>query len=290
MPEITPLPGSSGLSTQRLLRAWEDRITKQIEDSGKRPRAYYAGGGKVEELGANNSYRPRGIQSNANLAVGDPIQLNDGLVSATPTSGGASLELQGDIESLDESLLSVATSIGPQFGKGSPNEQVDDEGQPFFIRPRRPFDVYHDLYTTRLWRWNTDAEEDAKWEILRDVVSELNGQIDSVEPGRYYALVAFSREDLRIVSTALSLLTLDGSEPLGNIDQEILITGLGANPAVESTNVRIIQQLGGEAILRKGGGLWLLAGPDAAGAWAFNIEFETVTDVYLADLAEAQGA
>ena len=107
MPETAPLPGSSGLSTQRLLQAWENRIAGQIEAAEQTPRAYYAGGGRVEPLGANNPYRPRGIQSNANLAVGDPVQLNDGLVSATPTGSGVDTGLAAKVAQHEEAIARI---------------------------------------------------------------------------------------------------------------------------------------------------------------------------------------
>ena len=107
MPDVQPLPGSTGLSTQRLLEAWEQRIAGQVEASEQRPRAYYASGGRVEPLGANNPYRPRGIQSNANLAVGDPVQLNDGLVSATPVGANADTGLAAKVAQHEEAIARI---------------------------------------------------------------------------------------------------------------------------------------------------------------------------------------
>ncbi|MEM6437586.1 MAG: hypothetical protein AAF773_27580 [Cyanobacteria bacterium P01_D01_bin.115] len=274
---------SSRLGTERLLRAWEQRIQAQVEATERTPLAYYAGGGRVQLLGGNNPYRPRGVQANTNLAIGDPVQLNGGLVAAMP-GGGATLDLLGDIEKIDQSLVSIATSIGAQFGKGNPNEQDDGEGGETFIRPRRPFDVFHDLYTNRLWYWNSEVVEDAQWEVLRDVVSELNGAIDSIEANTYYPLILDSSENLRITKTFVSLATADGSSPSGSVSYELLTTDLGANPSLESITISL---LGGVDVLRSGDNLWLHTLADAEGRWAFNIHFETLTDTYFADLIEA---
>lgn len=55
----------------KLLQAQENRTQYQIEAISEPAPTYYAGGNRVEPLGANNPIRPRSIQANAALGVGD---------------------------------------------------------------------------------------------------------------------------------------------------------------------------------------------------------------------------
>lgn len=98
---------SSRLGTERLLRAWEQRIQAQVEATERTPLAYYAGGGRVQLLGGNNPYRPRGVQANANLAIGDPVQLNGGLVAAMPGGGNGDSGLAAIVKQQGEEIARI---------------------------------------------------------------------------------------------------------------------------------------------------------------------------------------
>ncbi|MBE7384364.1 MAG: hypothetical protein F6J95_023495 [Leptolyngbya sp. SIO1E4] len=103
--------GSDGSVTQRVLDAVNGRIEGQVEAAEKEPLSYFAGGGKVKLLGANSAIAPRGIQANANLGVGDPVQLNGGLVSATPGLGSTQAELEAIISEQQKAIARLRSLL-----------------------------------------------------------------------------------------------------------------------------------------------------------------------------------
>lgn len=99
----------------------------------------YAGQNRVQPLGAETSVRPRGLQTNVGIGIGEPIQVNQGIAAATPR-----LEGEGE-QFLADTLFRFINrrNNGFQEGLEDPNGDVGAAIDP--IKARYPLDGYVQL-------------------------------------------------------------------------------------------------------------------------------------------------
>ncbi|MEM6432536.1 MAG: hypothetical protein AAF773_01565 [Cyanobacteria bacterium P01_D01_bin.115] len=161
---VQTITGSDGSVTQRVLEAQSRRVEAQVASNAQEPLITWNGNGRIKPVGANNSYRPRGVQANGGLGKGDPVQLNGGLVSATPSGGGNSTELQSQIKAQAETLAKTIKALPGQIGEGDPNTETTPGTKD--VLPRYPGDFYFQASKGVTYAWDSDQEAqepDPRW-------------------------------------------------------------------------------------------------------------------------------
>ncbi|MEO1208611.1 MAG: hypothetical protein AAFX78_03630 [Cyanobacteria bacterium J06638_20] len=157
------LTDSDGSVTERVIAAQESRFEAQMESNAQEPYTLWDGNGRIRQVGGNNAYRPRGVQANGGFGAGDPVQVKDGLVSATPRMGNTG-ELRNQIKAQAETITTVAKNLPGQYGNGDPNTETTPGTKD--VLPRYPNDTYYDKDAGTLFIWDTDSEAetpDPKW-------------------------------------------------------------------------------------------------------------------------------
>lgn len=187
MMDIQPLSGSDGSVTQQVIEAQSRRIEAQLAANAKEPLVVWDGDGRVKPVGANSGYRPRGVQANSGLGKGDPVQLNGGLVSATPSAGNTA-ELSATLKGQAEQLAKLAKNLAGQSGAGDPNNEtvagIKD------VLPRYPKDTFFDKDSGTLFEWDDDAANSyaaPKWVPLYQI---FQGAFSAPDSGNADALAA----------------------------------------------------------------------------------------------------
>ena len=184
---LQTITGSDGSVTQRVLEAQSRRVEAQVTSNAQEPLVTWDGDGRIKPVGANDSYRPRGVQANTGLGKGDPVQLNGGLVSATPSNGGNSTELQSQIKAQAETLVKIAKNLPGQIGEGDPNTETTPGTKD--VLPRYPDDTYYDESSGTLFVWDSDQESDPadpRWvprhQLFQGFTGDPNNQGGSAIP------------------------------------------------------------------------------------------------------------
>ncbi|MGD1941878.1 MAG: hypothetical protein ACFB0G_11255 [Leptolyngbyaceae cyanobacterium] len=166
---VETLTGSDGSVTERLLVAQESRFEAQMESNAQPPPVVWGGRGRIRQIGGNGTYRPRGVQANGGFGAGDPVQVNDGLVSATPRAGN-NREMEAHIAATEMAIYDLAGSLPGQYGNGDPNNETVQDIKD--VLPRYINDTYYDLSSGTLFLWDSANEE---WEPLRQLFQGFTG-------------------------------------------------------------------------------------------------------------------
>lgn len=298
---IQTITGSDGSVTQRVLEAQSRRVEAQVASNAQEPLVTWAGDGRIKPVGANNSYRPRGVQANTGLGKGDPVQLNGGLVSATPSNGGNSTELQSQIKAQAETLAKIAKNLPGQIGEGDPNTEATPGTKD--VLPRYPDDTYYDESSGTLFVWDSDQESDPadpRWvprhQLFQGFTGDPNDQSGSAVPVYLDGAIAVSGNKIYIGSVANGwsefssggggvqvsyLLSFTFANPPGGVVAMQFAAASFDNAGVfdASNNTRISLGSGVYEIqLRLEANFPGLSDPDYVGRWVFTCNFFDDTD------------
>lgn len=180
--------GSRVVVEDRVVDAQSRRLKKTLDASRKELNYVYDQAGRIRPIGGR-AYPAKAIQTNSGMGRGDPVQVNQGLVSATPSSSAleemaATLAYHGNI------LETLPQSLGVQWITGDPNEPNSDGFLDFFPRVASDMAVDQETGASYYWNPNPDSGDDPRWEpvpILAGLKAGIVDPNDSTdgEPGTY---------------------------------------------------------------------------------------------------------